>query len=227
LESEEVFQERLNASKTAGLEITACNSFLPGDLKCVGPGANHGEILQYAETAFRRAKSAGVKIIVFGSGTSRNIPDGYSREEAYRQFVSLLKRMEPLAEKYHVVIALEPLRRAETNFINTVREGMNIVREIHHPNIRLLADFYHMMQEGEGTGAILNAGSYIHHCHIAEQEKRAPPGVHGDDFRPYFRELKKAGYRGGISIECSWENMAEQLPGALSELKKQIQSLSQ
>lgn len=225
LEAEEVFQEKLQALKTAGMEITACNSFLPGKLKCVGPDARLRDILQYAETAFRRARSAGIKIIVFGSGSSRRIPDGYSKEETERQFVSLLQKMGPLAETYDVVVVLEPLRRAETNFLNSVSEGLGIVRKVNHPSIRLLADFYHMMQEEEGPDAILKAGSTIHHCHIAEKVKRTPPGTQGDDFRPYLQALKQAGYNGGISIECRWEDMDKQLPDAILELKKQIQSL--
>jgi len=225
LESDAVFQEKLQDSKACGLEISACNSFLPGKLKCVGPDARHTDILRYAETAFSRARSGGVKIIVFGSGSSRRIPDGFSKEEAERQFVSLLKKMGPIAKKFGIVVAIEPLRRAETNFIHTVIEGLNIVKTVNHPNIRLLADFYHMMQEEEGPDAILNAGDYLRHCHIAEKEKRTPPGTQGDDFRHYLRALRQKGYRGGISIECRWEDMESQLPGAIAELKKQIQSL--
>jgi sugar phosphate isomerase/epimerase len=225
LEPESVFQEKLQASKACGLEISACNSFLPGKLKCVGPDARYTDILRYAETAFRRARSAGVKIIVFGSGSSRRIPEGFSKDEAGAQFVSLLKKMGPIAQEFGIIIAIEPLRRAETNFIHTVTEGLDIVKRINHPHIRLLADFYHMMQEEEGSEAILNAGEFLHHCHIAEKEKRTPPGTQGDDFRPYLRALKQIGYDGGISIECRWGNMESQLPGAIAELSKQIRSV--
>ncbi|MFC1502083.1 sugar phosphate isomerase/epimerase family protein [bacterium] len=225
LESDAVFHEKLQDSKACGLEISACNSFLPGKLKCVGPDARHSDILRYAETAFSRARSGGVKIIVFGSGSSRRIPDGFSKEEAERQFISLLKKMGPIAGEFGIIIAIEPLRRAETNFIQTVIEGLDIVQTVNHPNIRLLADFYHMMQEEEGPEAILKAGDYLRHCHIAEKEKRTPPGNQGDDFRPYLRALKQIDYKGGISIECRWEDMESQLSGAIAELKRQIRSL--
>ena len=224
-EPEEVFKKKLQDSRAAGMKIYACNGFLPGNLKCVGLRARHSDILQYAETAFRRARDAGIKIIVFGSGTSRRIPDGYSKVVAEAQFTSLLRKMGPIAEEFGIVVAIEPLRKAETNFLNSVSEGLDMVRAVNHPHIRLLADFYHMMQEGEGPDAIVKAGSTIHHCHIAEKEKRTPPGTLGDNFRPYLKALKQTGYKGGISIECRWENMEEQLPGAITELKRQIQSL--
>jgi sugar phosphate isomerase/epimerase len=224
-EPEEVFKKKLQDSRAAGMKIYACNGFLPGNLKCVGLHARHDDILQYAETAFRRSRDAGIKIIVFGSGSSRRIPDGYSKVVAEAQVTSLLRRMGPVAEEFGIVVAIEPLRKEETNFLNSVSEGLDMVRAVNHSHIRLLVDFYHMIQENEGPDAIVMAGSAIHHCHIAEKEKRTPPGTLGDDFRPYFQALRQTGYSGGVSIECRWENMEEQITGAISELKKQIQSL--
>ncbi len=221
--SEEEFNKILAQAKKSPLPIRACNSFLPGSLKSVGAEAAHFKILKFAETAFRRAQIAGVKVIVFGSGSSRNIPDGFSREEARKQFIALCSAMAPIAAKYDVVIVLEPLNSKECNFINTVTEGGEIVNEVNHPNFRLMADIYHMEMEGEGPGSILEYGHLIKHIHIAEKEGRAAPGTHGDDFRPYFEALKKVGYKGRISVECRWNNFNSQVGTAIESLKKQIQ----
>jgi sugar phosphate isomerase/epimerase len=76
-----------------------------------------------------------------------------------------------------------------------------------------------MMRENEGPEALIEARSYLVHCHIAELKDRTAPGMAGDDFRPYLDALKKIGYQGGISIEGSWKS--EDLPKALLVLREQ------
>ncbi len=218
---EKEFDAKLTLAKQSRLPVTACNSFLPGDMKCVGPKAVHNEILQFAETAFRRAATSGVKIIVFGSGGSRAIPEGFSREEALIQFTDLCKRLAPLAQKYHVTVVIEPLNTKECNFINSVAEGGEIVNAVNHPNIRLLADLYHMKMEDESPSNIVKYGKLLHHVHVAEKEGRAAPGTHGEDFSTYFAALKKIGYKRAISIECKWQNMELQAPVAIKTIKDQ------
>ena len=224
--SEEEFKEIYSKAKQSPLPIRACNSFIPGSMKSVGPNAVHPEILVYMETALRRAQRIGVEYIVFGSGGSRSIPEGFPREEARAQFIDLLRNMAPIAAKYNVVVVLEPLNQRETNFINSVSEGGEIVEEVGHPNFRLLADIYHMMMDDEGPESIIKYGHLIHHTHIAEKEGRAAPGTHNEDFTAYFEALKKIGYKGMMAIECRWENMETQAGKALQTMRKQLSTLT-
>jgi sugar phosphate isomerase/epimerase len=216
------FREKLALLGGSPLPVAACNSFLPEALKSVGPEARPDDIIAFAATAFRRAREAGTRHIVFGSSGSRNIPDGFDRAEARHQFIRLLRRMGPVAREYGVVVVLEPLRRDESNFINTVAEGAAIVREVDDPGIRLLADIYHMLCEDEGPGSIVAAGPLLAHCHIAEEDGRTPPGVHGEDFTPYLDALRRIGYQGGISFESRWTDLATELPAAVKILEVQI-----
>lgn len=200
--SEEEFEKNLQKAKQSSLKVYACNSFLPGKLKSTGSKAVHDEIIDFATTAFRRAQEVGVKIIVFGSGGSREIPAGFDRQKARKQFISLLKRMGPVAKKYGVTVVIEPLRSKECNFINRVDEGLEIIKDVNHPNIQLLADFYHMMQENESAESIVKAGKFIKHVHIAENKNRATPGYYKEDFTEYFNALKTIKYKGGVSVEA-------------------------
>lgn len=203
------------------LPVFACKNFIPKSLPSVGENAAHQEILKYAETAFKRANQTGVKVIVFGSGKSREIPDGYDRQKAWQQFVELLSKMAPLAEEQNVTVALEPLNSSETNFINSLADGIEIVKAVDHPNIRLLVDIYHMLRENESPEEIIAAAPFIAHCHIAEKEQRTAPGTLGDDFTAYFKVLKQINYAGHLSMECRWENLQEQLPRAMATLRDQ------
>ena len=224
--SEHEFNNKLLQAQNAMIPVRACNNFIPASLKSVGTDAVHDEILNYMETAFSRAQKAGVEHIVFGSGGSRSIPEGFSRDEARRQFISLCSRMAPVAAKYDVVVVLEPLNKRECNFINSVTEGGEIVEEVNHPNFRLLADIYHMLMDGESHESIKKYGHLIQHTHIAEKEGRAAPGTHNQDFTAYFQALKDIGYKGKISIECRWEDLEAQAPVSIEAIKNQLTTLT-
>lgn len=222
-ESDEVFAENLAKAQASPIPIISGNGYYPGDLKLTGPEADLERAVNYARTAITRAEQVGLKYMVLGSGGARRIPDGFPYEEAEEQFVQLLKEMGPIAAEHGITIVIEPLRSQETNFINSVREGTAICKKVNHPNICVLADFYHMAQAGEGADAIVEAGSLLRHCHIAECEERTAPGVKGDDFTPYFKALEQIGYEGNISLECSWSD--EQLAPAFAEMKRQLESI--
>jgi len=201
---EEEFQKNLSILKESSIPILACNGFLPGSLKSTGPKPQHEEILAFAEIAFRRAQKAGIKRIVFGSSGSRNIPEGFDKGKAIMQFTELLKKMGPLAAKYDVVVVIEPLRQKESNIVNRVEEAYTIALEVDHPNIQVLGDIYHMLCENEAPESLIEARRILGHMHLAEKEKRTAPGLMGDNFVPYLLALKKADYKGGISIEGGW-----------------------
>lgn len=222
-EGESKFDQNLHQLHTLKFPIRSYVILLPGDLKTVGPEANHQGVLQRTELALKRAKECGSKYIVFGSGGARNIPEGFDRVKAKAQHIAVTKGMAPLAEKYGVTIAVEPLNRGETNFINNLAEGVEIVEAVKSPGVKLLCDIYHMLKEDESPDEIQKYGKHIVHCHIAEKEKRTPPGVKGDDFRPYLAALKKIGYKGGLSIECfEYTDFTKEIKTGIEVLKKQL-----
>jgi sugar phosphate isomerase/epimerase len=222
-EGENQFKTNLHDLHKIKFPIWSYVILLPGELKTLGPDANHDAVIERTELALKRAKECGSQYIVFGSGTSRIIPDGFDREKAKQQHIEVTRRMAPLAEKYGVIIAVEPLNRGETNFINSLAEGVEIVEAVNSTHVRLLCDIYHMMKENESPQEIIKYGKYIVHCHIAEKESRTPPGVMGDDFRPYLKALKKIGYKGGLSIECfKYNDFDVEIKKGIEVLKKQI-----
>lgn len=217
---DEAFAKNLEALTASPLPILACNSFIrPANLHCVGPDANHDAILKWADVAFRRLKLAKGKFIVFGSGSARQIPDGWSKEKAEGQFVALLKLLGPLAEAQGITVTVEQLRAEECNFINHIGEGAALIRSAGHPNVRMLADLYHMACGGDTPADLKAAMDVVVHIEIAEKEGRTVPGVSGDDFRPYFRVLRETGYKGAVSIEGKWTEAT--IAPAFKEIAKQ------
>ena len=223
--TDEEFGGKLAEIKAAPLPIRSCTGFLPRELKVVGPDVVLEPVLRHVEIVCRRAQQAGIGRIVFGSGASRQVPDGFDRAKAKAQLTDFCRQAAPIAGKHDVIIVLENLNKGECNFINRVDEALEIVNAVAHPNFLLHADIYHMMREDEGPESIIKGGTKLRHCHVAEKVKRTAPGVAGDDFRPYFKALKAIGYAGGISIEGRWDkNFDEQLAKARSVLAEQFQS---
>jgi len=202
---------------TQGLTIRpeAWNVMLPRSIKVVGPDADHAGMKRYVETAFSRAAELGGQVVVFGSGGSRAVPDGWAHEEAARQFDDACGLVGDVADRNGMTIAIEPLNRAETNLINSVYEATVIVRRLGHPAVKLLSDLYHVAQEDEPFNDTGAAASLLAHVHIAAPYSRVMPraGEMDSMYRDYFRVLKRSGYDHRISIECSQPTVEEAAEG--------------
>ena len=220
--TEQQFQEKLSSIKKLKTSLFAVNLFIPGELKVIGPNVDEGAILAYTEKVLQRCQTANVKMITWGSGGSRRLPDGFDPLKAKEQFIYIARKVAAQAAQYNIMLALENLNSTEANFITTLHEALDVVKKVDHPNFRLCADIYHMLKENEDPAIIEKGKGYIVHCEIAEKDKRTPPGTKGDDFRNYLKALRKIKYKGKIILECRWENLAMQAPLAYQELKKQI-----
>ena len=235
--SDEEWKKQKDFILNCGLPLRSCNGFLPGKFRLTGPNADFEPALKYAEIILRRAEEVGTKTIVFGSSGARNVPGdlcGAKEQkpnpekgvEQYTEFCKLLcKRVEDLKT---VQIVIEPLRPNESNIINYVWQGMQIVREVNHPRLQELADIFHMICGKESPCSIIDAGCHLKHCHIACKETRQYPGTRPDDaeiFKPYFDALKKIGYQGGVSCECGWPKGADYEP-ALDKALALMKSLA-
>jgi sugar phosphate isomerase/epimerase len=204
------------------LPVRAANCFLPNALKCVGPAVDTDRLVRYAGVAFQRAQQTGIATVGFGCSKSRQIPDGFPKAKAEEQFVALLRALGPIAGRHGVTLVVEPLNRAECNFINSVPEAAVLAAAARHPNIAVLADFYHMCHDGQTPDDIRQHGTWLRHVHIAEKENRTAPGMAGDDFRPFLKALKQVNYRHAISIEANWGDLPAEAGQAVAELRRQI-----
>lgn len=223
--TEEEFQHNVARIKKAKSTLLLCNIFFPGRIKIAGPDVNESLVLGYADTVLSRAKKAGLRFIVLGSGGARRIPDGYDSKKAQADFAILCRKLAIVAQKYNIMIALESLEATETNFLITLTSAAEVVRAVDHPNFKLNADIFHMMREGEGPQSIVNAADILVYCEIAEKQKRSFPGVQGDDFKPYLRALRKANYKGHIFIEGNTSNPGKDMPLSFKFLTRQLEEV--
>jgi len=192
-------KERVDLS---GLKCESCNNFFPGHVRLTGNAVDYGKIEEYLNKALGRAAQLGVKVIVFGSPKSKNVPEGYPVDKAWSQLVELLKTIDPLVRAKGITIVIEPLCKLESNIINTAAEGLQLSRAVDRENIKLLVDYYHLVMEKEDPEILLRAGSYIKHVHFANPAGRVYPAEKVDGYIRFMNLLKRIGYEGRISVEA-------------------------
>ncbi|CAN5591551.1 hypothetical protein BH09PLA1_BH09PLA1_11090 [soil metagenome] len=186
------------------LPVFSANVLLPGSLKVTGPDFDEDALAKYLQRVAERAKTIGIKTIVFGSGGSRNVPDGFARSQAKAQLADFCTALAVIGAGSGIMFVIEPLRRQECNIINTVGEAMPYVLAINRSSLQCLVDTYHLWSENESLDHVRDAMPWIKHVHLADLDGRVAPGLSGtSDYRPIFRILKNAKYEGLISVEAS------------------------
>jgi sugar phosphate isomerase/epimerase len=216
------FEAAVGQVKAAGIPTPNANLFLPGTLKLTGPeAASPEQQMAYVTKAFSRLERLGVKILCFGSGGARRVPEGFPKEQAFAQLVAFGKRIAPEARARGITVVIEPLRRQETNIINTTAEGLALVKAIADPNFQLLVDFYHLASEQEDPNIMVEAKAHIRHTHMANPTGRVFPLAWDEfDYAPFFATLRSIGYTGRMSIEASSPDVAAQAPTSIALLRR-------
>lgn len=208
-ENEEVFEEVKDYVSSFIIKPEVFNSFLPSYLKIVGDRVCWDEVTQFVTVAFRRVKELEGQIVVFGSGDARRIAPDFPKDKAYLQLKKFLIFVADEASKYGLKIIIEHICRSPsregqkgTNTINNILEAMRLATDLDRKNLRILADLFHMVEEGEPFSDLLKAKEYLDHIHIPV------PYLNGEEIRlkdynhsVFFTLLRKLGYNQRISIE--------------------------
>lgn len=100
-----------------------------------------------------------------------------------------------------VPVAIEPLNRFETYFLNTVEDAARLCDAVDDPRIGILIDTFHAnIEEKSIAGALRRAGRHLKHLHTCEND-RGIPGSGNVDWPGFFRAVRDAGYDGWLTIE--------------------------
>lgn len=225
--SREEFGRARAALAGSGLSCEAMNGMLPGEVPVVGEQADPQRVEAYLTAAFARAGELGARVIVFGSGGSRRVPEGFPPAGAWRQIRDYLRLADGLAGAHGLQIAIEPLRREECNILNRVSEAVELAAVLDLPHVGVLGDTYHMWSEGEPLSVLKDAGELLRHVHIACPEGRRfprendPADARGE-YAALFRTLEEAGYEGRISIEAGTRALSEDGAASLGLLRARM-----
>lgn len=134
------------------------------------------------------------------------MPDhGITMDEKRRKEELALDSMSKLikvAEDCGVTYCCEVVNRFEQYLLNTAREGVEFVKKLGSPNVKVLLDTFHMnIEEDDLVQAILDTGDYLGHFHVGERNRMPPGSTNSLPWKDMAAALRQIGYQGAIVME--------------------------
>ena len=126
-----------------------------------------------------------------------NIP----QESTYSWAVEAFKEICKHAQTKNVLIALETVTIMQTNFINTIEEGVKMIEAVGHPSLKVMMDVFHLnIEEKDMYKTIRDYSDYNIHVHLADNNRRYP-GHCGMDFERVIAAFHEVGYDNAFCTE--------------------------
>lgn len=121
-------------------------------------------------------------------------------EQEWAWAVDSLKEVYAHAQGEGIRIALEPLNRFETNFLNRADQAV-LLAEAVGPDCGVCLDTFHLnIEEADMLGAIRNSKERLVDFHVADNNRMAC-GMGSLDWPLIVRTLKEVGYDGALTVE--------------------------
>ena len=138
----------------------------------------------------------GVLYAPWGMCVSRN-----DFKDNYQVMVKSLQEVDKYANKKNVMLALELINRYESSVLNTVEDGLELLKQLNSTNIKLHFDTFHAnIEEKNIKEAIIRGGKDIYHVHVCENDRGAV-GTGSINFKEVKEALETIGYDNWITIE--------------------------
>jgi D-psicose/D-tagatose/L-ribulose 3-epimerase len=204
---------RINeALKENDLAATVCGAFGP-DRDASSEDKNvRANAAKYLEACIDAALELGSPFVAGPMYSAVGKTRLLSRDERVKQWSLAVETLKPVADyagQRGVQLAIEPLNRFETDFINTVEQGLDFLGRIDAPNVGFLLDTFHMnIEEKDIPGAIRNAGSKVFHFHSCEND-RGTPGTGHVEWKEVVSALHDINYQGPVVIEAFTTEITE------------------
>lgn len=168
-----------------------------------GDEAVRAKTLKYLIDSITMVKELGGTVMSIvpaevGNVSPRTSPD--NPEQEWQWAVEGLREAYVHAQKEGIKVALEPLNRFETNFLNRHDQALALAAEV-GPECGVCMDAYHMNQEeADFHQAIRNVGDKLYDFHVADNNRMAC-GQGQLDWAAIVGTLKEVGYDGALTVE--------------------------
>jgi D-psicose/D-tagatose/L-ribulose 3-epimerase len=184
------------------LECTFC-SVIPSGLSAIADDAEvRRKTCVHLGTCIKVAAEAGSRLIAgpiyspvgYLPGRRRNSDEWNRAIECYQSLGDALERND-------VALAIEPLNRFETYFLNTADDAAALCEAVGNPRVGVLFDTFHAnIEEKDVPSACRRLGRHLLHVHTCEND-RGTPGTGHVDWPGVFGVLREMKYDGWLTIE--------------------------
>lgn len=204
-----------------GLECTICSIFVDGQ-SLIGDDADARRVArQQIKDVIRAGAETGSKTVVGPLFCPIGYLPGRRRtSDEWKRAVEGFQSVSATLASHGMTLAIEPINRFETFFLNTAADSAALCDDIGDPNIGVLFDTFHANIEEKGMGVALRTlGKHLMHIHACENDRGIPGSGHVE-WEEIFRTLHEMKYEGWLTIEgfgfvgalstavCIWRDMA-------------------
>lgn len=185
-----------------GLECTSCSTIPHGTSLISEDVTQRRKAREHAAACIKATADAGGRFFCGPIYSPVGYFSGKRRtNDEWKRAVEGWKDLAPVAKENGVTVALEPLNRFETYFLNTAADAAKLCDEIGDPHVGILIDTFHANIEEKGIGtALKHAGEYLKHLHSCEND-RGTPGTGNVNWPELFATLKSIHYDSWMVIE--------------------------
>ena len=191
--------------KTDGRPSLSSGFMLPTDSGS-GPNYDREYNLFALERQFARMHELGIQYAGCYGGHFM-CPEGFDRNKATDQAISTVNIMADFAEKYGMLIALEPQADKDTVF-PTYLEGIEFAKRTGRRSVKVMVDLNYFVAVNQPIEDILKYPEYCLDVHIAGSDGAQPnicDAAWEDLLLRLFKILKDIGYDKGVMAACPWK----------------------
>jgi len=129
------------------------------------------------------------------------LPGRRRNDEEWNWAIECLHSLGDALDAHEVTLAIEPVNRSETFFLNTAIEAKELCEAVDHPRIGVTIDTFHAnIEEKSIAEAVSLLGGHLKHLHASENDRGLLGSGHVDFLR-IVQSLKSIGYQGSLMIE--------------------------
>lgn len=203
--TDDEFNLLLKTINENNITVSGYNAYCNGETPIVGDGFSPEKTRDYAKLMCLRGQALGIKNIGIGGPFARKLPEDYDMDKAFEQGAEFIKITAQEAEKYGFNVLAEGLSRYCCDFVHFLHEAYRLMKKADMPNVKMVADFYHMKLNGELP---TRAYTFLPNCldvHISgcDNEMKRPFVGYSDkkELETISKVLKTEGYDISVTLE--------------------------